>query len=141
MDFFDIDAGLEPRDQEQSVARVRLGHHRASQHGLDVIERVVALPGQPIGAVPFLGRHARMRGADVIEIVLVHVPIHLHAFAMQHLMVFRSRQRREEEELQHVDWQLFLDDLDVAADGLDVVLGKAEDVAGVGEDTGLFPSQ
>jgi hypothetical protein len=46
-------------------------------------------------------------------------------------MILGAGQRREEEELEHVDGELALDDLDVGADRVDRVAGKAEDVAGV----------
>jgi hypothetical protein len=44
-------------------------------------------------------------------------------------MVLRAGQRRQDEELEDVERQLFLDDLHVAQDGLARVAGKTEDIA------------
>ena len=67
--------------QEQRVAGVRSGRGHAAQHRLDMIGRVVALPCELIGALPLLPRHPRMRGADVIEVVLVQVGVERSAGA------------------------------------------------------------
>src|SRR5262249_60135524 len=78
--LLEIDAALEPGEQEQRVARV--GSHRShpAKHGLDMIDRVVALPCALIGALPLLSRHPRVRGGDVIEVVLVQVGVEVPAF-------------------------------------------------------------
>ena len=82
-----------------------------------------------------------MVGDRVLEIVFVEVGIHVDALAPQHLVVLGAGQRREEEELEHVERQLALDDLDVAPDRFRRVAGKAEDVAGIGEDALRLPGQ
>ena len=57
----------------------------------------------------------------------------------KHLVVFRTRQRREEEELKDIERQFALDDLDVAKDRLLGVGRKAENIAGIGDGAGLAP--
>ena len=118
MDVLEIDAALEPRDQEQRVAGVCSHRGDAAQHRLDVLGRVVALPRQPVGALPLRMRHERMRGGDMIEVVLVHVRIDRRAGAVELEVVLRAGQRREIEELEQIDRQLALDDLDVVQDRL-----------------------
>ena len=64
----------------------------------------------------------------------IHTPL-----LEQDLVVLRARQRRQEEELEDVDRQLALDDLDVAQDRLLGVVGKAQNVAGIGDGAVLAP--
>ena len=80
-----------------------------------------------------------MVGADMLEIVIVHVGVHPRALEMEDLVVLRARQRREEEEFEDVDRQLALDGLDVARDRFRRVGRKAEDVAGPGHHLGALP--
>ena len=56
-------------------------------------------------------------------------------------MILGARQRREEEELEHVERHFLLDDLDVAPRRFRRVVGEAEDVAGIGPDTDRLPGQ
>src|SRR5215831_4202471 len=139
--LLEIDAALEPGEQEQRVARV--GSHRShpAKHGLDMIDRVVALPCALIGALPLLLRHSRVRGGDVIEVVRVQVGVERHAGLYQPAVVLRARQRRETEKLQQVDRQFPFYDFDVALDRCGGVVREAEDVAGIGDDPGRFPGK
>src|SRR5262245_63792234 len=73
-----------------------------------------------------------MRDA-VVEVIFVHVRIHPAAVLQKHLVVFRTGQRREEEELEDIERQFALDDLDVAKDRLFGVRGKAKNIAGKGD--------
>ena len=63
------------------------------------------------------------------------------ALGPQHLVILGARQRREEEEFQHVERHFLLDDLDVAPRRFRRVVGKAEDVARIGPDADRFPSE
>ena len=59
-----------------------------------------------------------MRGADVLDVVFIEVRVHRDAFLPEDLMVLRARQRGEAEKLDDIEWQLLLNDRDVAPDGL-----------------------
>ena len=59
--------------------------------------------------------------------------------ASKNLVVLRTRQRRQEEELQNIDRQFALDDLDVALDRFLGVGREAENVAGIGDGAVLAP--
>ena len=80
-----------------------------------------------------------MRGADMLKIVLVHVALHRDAARDQLLVVLRSWQRRQDEELQAIDRQFTFDDLDVVLDRGNGVLGKAQDVAAESDDPSGAP--
>src|SRR5947209_11262476 len=56
-------------------------------------------------------------------------------------MVLRTRQRRQVEEFQQVNGQLFLYDTNVVKDFVGRVVGKAKDVAAVGENFRLLPRE
>src|SRR6266542_4168475 len=71
----------------------------------------------------------------------IQIGIERRPGAHELLMILGAGQRRKEEELQHVDGELSLDDLDVVADRLDRVAGKSEDVAGVRDDARVLPRQ
>jgi SAM-dependent methyltransferase len=81
-----------------------------------------------------------MAGGHVLEIVFVHVRVHPHALEVKLFVILRAGERREDEELQHVDRQLALDDFDVALDGLWRVGEKSENVPAIGDDAGLAPN-
>src|SRR5262249_33269317 len=83
----------------------------------------------------------RMRGARVLEVVLVHVGVHRYPGGPQLLMILRSRQRRQEEEFQQIERQFALDDLDIADDTFQRIIGKTEDIYRVGETANLLPVQ
>ena len=70
-----------------------------------------------------------MGGADVLEIVIVHVGVHRDPFEVKGLVILGAGQRSEEKELEDVERQFLLDDLDVAGDRLRGVCGEAEDIA------------
>jgi hypothetical protein len=70
-----------------------------------------------------------MRGADVLDVVVVE--IHRHAASPQRLMILRAGQRRQAEKLHDVDRQFALDDVDVVADRFRRVGGKPQDIAAV----------
>ena len=115
--------------------------HRAAQHRLDVLERVIALPGQPVGVVPFRARHARMCGADVIEVVLVEVGSSARPARKKLQMILRARQRRQVEELQQSTGSSCLITSMSCRIEFDGVVREAEDVAGIGDDAGLLPGE
>ncbi len=56
-------------------------------------------------------------------------------------MVLGTRQRRQAEELQHIDRQLALDDRDVAPDRFRRIVGEAEDVARIGDGADRLPGE
>ena len=112
---------------------------RPAQHRLDMRVGIVARPGVAIDAAPVVRRHDRMIGADMLEIVIVHVLLHPRALEMKDLVVLRSRQGREEEEFENVDRQFALDGVDVAGDRFGRVGRKAEDVARPGHHLGAPP--
>src|SRR5215470_3460089 len=82
-----------------------------------------------------------MRGADVLNVVLVEVLLHRDALFPENLMILRTRQWRQAEELDDIKGQFLLNDRDVAADGFRRVRREAEDVSGERENTLCFPSQ
>ena len=106
-----------------------------------MVDRVVVVPRHLIRAGPFLARHLRVRGGDVIEVVAVEVLVHRHAGLEQLLVVLGARQRREIEKFEQIDRQLLLDHLDIVGDQLLGVVRKAQDVAGISDDVGLLPGQ
>ena len=114
-------------------------HHHAAHQGRDVIVRVIEVPGPVVDALPLLLRHDRVTGADVLQIVNVHVRVHGDASCVEVLVVLRARQWRQAEELQDVDRQLLLDDLDVVGDLLRRVVGETQDVTGVRDDLIVAP--
>ena len=141
MHLLEIDAALEPSEQEQRVARVGSHRSQAAKHGLDMIDRVVALPCALIGVLPLLPRHPRVSGGHVIEVVPVQVGIERGAGLHQPAVVLAARQRREIEKFQQVDRQFPLDDVDVVRDRRRGVVWESENVAGIGDDTGGFPGE
>ena len=76
---------------------------------------------------------------DMLQVVAVHVGVHLDAFEVQLLVVLRTGKRREVEKLQQVDWQLPLDEMDVADDRFGCVGGETENIAGIRDDPGIAP--
>ena len=77
----------------------------------------------------------------MLGVVLVHVGVHCDPLAMENLVILRARQRRQAEELHHVDRQLALDDGNVAPDGFGRVVWEPEDVARVGDRTHGLPGE
>ena len=75
----------------------------------------------------------------MLELVFVHVGVHPDTLLVQDLVVLGARQRRQHEEFERVERQLFLDDLEVVADRLRRVVREAEDVAGEGHDADPLP--
>jgi hypothetical protein len=61
---------------------------------LHVLWRVIDGPGFAIDCLPLFSAHARMRGADVLDIVSIEVRVHRNAFLPENLMVLRAWQRR-----------------------------------------------
>ena len=141
MNSFNVNAAFEPDNKEQSFAGTGAGRHRPPQHRLDVRVRVVSLPRRVIDPLPLVARHARVARGHVIQVVLVHVRVHPDAGFVQSLMIFGAGQRRQIEEFQQVNRQLFLNDADVAQDRCRRVAGEAENVAAVGDNSRLLPCQ
>jgi hypothetical protein len=141
MHLLDRERGGEPQDdlrQPQDIDAVGL---RAAQNRLDMLRRVIDRLGIAVEPFPFRLAHVGMRRQRVFEVVFVEVGIERHALAPQRLVILGARQRRQEEELEHVEWHLLLDDLDVAPRRFRRVVGEAENVAGIGPDAGRFPGQ
>src|SRR3984957_12039036 len=129
----------EHRHGVRDLARADAARDRAAQHGVDMRVRVIALPGVAIDAPPRIRRHDWVLGADMLEVVIVHVGFHPRALEMKGLVVLGARQRREEKEFEDVNRQLALDRVDVAGDRFRRVGGEAQDVAGPGHDLGAPP--
>ena len=55
------------------------------------------------------------------------------------LVIFRTRQRRQEKEFQNIDRQFALDDLDIAFDRFLGIGRKTENVTGIGDGAGVAP--
>ena len=53
--------------------------------------------------LPFLVRHGRMMGNPVVQVVLVWISIHPRSFLIEHPVVLRTGERREEEKLEDID--------------------------------------
>ena len=67
------------RKDEQELGKMRhadIEHGGAAQDGLDMLGRVIDLPGVAIDAFPLLLAHAGMGGQHVFEVVFVHVGVH-----------------------------------------------------------------
>src|SRR5262245_54752830 len=69
-----------------------------------------------------------MGGAYVLHVVSIEVCIHRNAFVPKDLVVLRAGQRRQTEGLKRVERQLFLNDCDIASNGLSRIGGKAENI-------------
>ena len=141
VDMLDLDAAIEPGRQEQRVAGIGLLRRGAFHDRDDVVVGVIVLPGLVIGLLPFRLAHLGMRRGQVIEIVFVEIGIHRHPGFGQLLVILRSRQRRQEEELEQIDRQLALDHLDVVHHRFKRVVREADDIAGIGDDPRRLPRQ
>jgi len=104
-----------------------------------MLEPVEALPCLTIGTVPVRVGHDRMTRHPVVEVVFVEVGVHPGALLPQDLMVLGTGQRRQHEQLEHVERQFPLDDIDIAENGLLCVAGKSDDVAGTGDGSVPMP--
>ncbi len=134
MDALMVDHQFEPEHGAQDLLRPPvLDRRRALEDRADMVERIKGVPCSSVGVLPFLVAHLRMMRDAVVEVVFVDVGVHPDALGEHLLVVFRARQRREEEELENVERQFALDDLDVAQDRLLRVGGEAENVAGEGD--------
>ena len=103
------------------------------QHGLEVLAGIVGLPGAIIGLLEFLVAHAGVGRGDVEGVVEVQIFGQRHTVLPELLMVLAAGQRCQDEELEKVDGQFPLNDSDVAQDRLGCVVGKADDVARIGQ--------
>jgi len=79
-----------------------------------MLEAVEALPRLVIGTVPVRAGHHRMMRHPIIEVVFVEVGVHPDALLPEDFVVLGAGERRQYEQLEHVERQLALDDLDVA---------------------------
>ena len=104
-----------------------------------MLGRVECLPGRTIGILPFRIRHLGMMCHAVVEVVLVHIGVHPDVLFPESLVVFRARQRREEEQFEDVERQLAFDDFDVAQDRCLAVAREADDVTGAGDCAVIAP--
>ena len=141
MNAFDIDAAFEPNDKEHRFAGAGPGSDTAAQHGLDVFVGVIGFPGLAVRFTPFVPRHRRVVSDVVVEVVFIQVLIHRDPRFVQPLVILRAGKRRQVEKLEHIDRQLAFDDLDIVDDRLGRVPRKAENVAAIGNDAGMFPCQ
>src|SRR6516165_8587918 len=115
--------------------------HGAAQQRLHVLWRVIDGPGFAIDCLPLFPAHARMRGADVLDIVFIEVRVHRDAFLPENLMVLRARQRCQAEELDDIERQLLLNDRDVTPNGRRGVRGETQDIARERDDALRLPGQ
>src|SRR6185437_7488892 len=140
VDVLQLHRRLEPGQREQHVAE---GAQRggAAHDALAVRDGVVALPGFLVGVGPFFARHARMFGADVMQVVVVEVGLEEGAGAEEFLVILRTGKRREVVDLEHVDRQFAHDHVEVVQDRFRGVGREAGDVAGIDEDAGFLPFQ
>src|SRR5215472_4232860 len=120
------------------VAAARVSR-RSPQDRAHMLQAVKALPGLTIGTVPLLVGHDRMMRHAVVEVVFVEVGGHPSAPLPQNLVVFGTGERRQHEQLEHVERQFPLDDLDIAQDGLPRIAGKSDDVPRASDSSVLMP--
>ena len=140
MDALGLEHDLEHGHELRGLGRIAaLDGAMAARHRLDVLGRVVGLPGVLVGLVVLVIAHLRVMHDAMMDVVFVEVGVHPHALLPERLVVFRTRQRRQHEQLEDVERQLLLDDLHVAQDRFARVAGEAEDVARPGRDAGLVP--
>src|SRR5712675_1574363 len=97
------------------------------------------MPGSIVYGLPLLAGHLRVRGSDVFRVIAVYISVHRGTVRIQYLMISRSRQRGENEELKEIDRQLLLDYPDIALDARRRVAWESEDVSGKREDFCLAP--
>ena len=102
---------------------------------------VIERPGFEIDRIPLFFAHSRVRGADVLGVIFVKIRVHRHAIFPQRLMVLRTGQRRQAEELDDVERKFFLHDGDIAPDRLGRVRGKAQDITGERDDALRLPGE
>src|SRR6266852_4923771 len=129
--------------QERSGERAEIdaGRARPAQDALQMFRRVVDVPGGAIDLLPFRLGHLGMRRHRVLGVVFVHVGVHGDPLAVEHLVIPGARQRRQAEELHHVDRQLALDDRNVAPDGLRCVVRESEDVTRISDRAHGLPGE
>src|SRR3984957_8742269 len=114
-----VDHQFEPEHGAEDLLRPPVLDRRgALENRADMVERIKRVPRSAIRVLPLLIAHFWMMRDAMVEVVFVDVGVHPDALSEHLLVVFRSRQRREEEELENVEGQFALDDVDVAQDRL-----------------------
>ena len=96
---------IELQDVVQQPHRLHAGSLGAAEHALDMLGRVIEVERLAIEFLPFRVAHHRMVRGDVLQIVFVHVGVHPHPGLVVLLVVLRARQRRQDEEFEHIDRQ------------------------------------
>jgi len=74
---------IELQDVVQQAHRLDAGGLGALKDRLDVLGRVVEVPGAAIDFLPIGGSHHAMASGDVLEIVFIHVGVHPHRVLVQ----------------------------------------------------------
>ena len=140
MDALGLEHDLEHGHELRDLGRVAAGDGAvAARHRLDVLGRVVGLPGFLVDLVELRIAHLRVMHAAMMDVVLVEVRIHPDALLPQRLVILGAGQRRQDEQLEDVERQLLLDDLHVAQDRFARVAGEAQDVARPGRGARRVP--
>ena len=96
IDVVEVEARPEPGQEIGDCVRARAPGHGAADHRLDVLRRVIGAPGEAIGLLPFLARHARMVRRDMFEVELVEVGVDVDPLRHRFRVVLAARQRRQD---------------------------------------------
>ena len=132
---------LEPEQHGHQRADVDAASIGAAQNRLQVLAGVEDPPSRLVGALPLFFGHLLVACDHVLQLVFVHVGVHPDPLLREHLMVLGAGQGREDEELEHVERQLVLDDLEILLDGFRRIVREAQNVTGEGHDADALPFQ
>ena len=90
-------AAAEKADHDIShLARLEAAGDGAPQHRLDMGVGVVLRPSVAIDLFPGLSRHPRVAGADMLQIIVVHVWVHRNPFEIKGLVILGAGERRQQ---------------------------------------------
>ena len=134
-----MEARPEPGQEIGDRVRTRAAGDGAADHRLDVLRGVIGAPGEAIGLLPFLARHARMVGRHMFEVELIEVGVDVDALGHRLGVILAAGQRRQDREFKNVERQFALDDLDALDERFLRVVREADDVAAIGDAPVLAP--
>ena len=90
MHVFLNEGEVELQDMVQEPHRLYAGGLGAAEDRLDMLCRIIQVPGIAIDALPVARSHRRMAGRDVLEVVFVHVGVHPYPVPVELLVVGRA---------------------------------------------------
>src|SRR5215207_1027367 len=100
MQVFHEESQIEPQHDAYGVAGPALcKRRRAPNDDLHVLETVEVPPSLAISLLPLGLRYLAMVGDAVVKVIFVEVGVHPYTAVEQGAVIFRSRQRGEDEKL------------------------------------------